>query len=254
MPCVGGYGTGFSRSNVHCAASGVASGFGASFRATWRLADRETVSCYMDDPAPERSGSSGRARIDQAARGSNDMVTRTVPFGRTYQSDGSRSRSPARRPVVARAAVARAGGTPQPRRRRGIIGELLDYSDEVRRARDAVALVTGTLPPRRRRSIIGQLIDYHREVIRLNELVQQLGSRAAILVPDLPPSTLVTPRVTVATQTEPGVWSPISGIQLGVVADAPSSDEDAEPLSIEELRSFVLRYYELHPEMETMRQ
>ena len=189
-------------------------------------------------------------RIDQATCGSNDMVTRTVPFGRTYQSDGSRSRSPARRPVVARAAVARAGGTPQPRRRRGIIGELLDYSDEVRRARDAVALVTGTLPPRRRRSIIGQLIDYHREVIRLNELVQQLGSRAVILVPDLPPSTLVTPRVTVATQTEPGVWSPVSGIQLGVVADAPSSDEDAEPLSIEELRSFILRYYELHPEME----
>ena len=130
------------------------------------------------------------------------MVTRTVPFGRTYQSDGSRSRSPARRPVVARAAVALAGGTPQPRRR-GIIGELLDYSDEVRRAREAVAHAGGTPQPRRRRSIIGQLIDYHREVIRENELVQQLGSRAAILVPDLPPSTLVTPRVTVATQTEP---------------------------------------------------
>ena len=147
------------------------------------------------------------------------MVTRTVPFGRTYQSDGSRSRSPARRPVVARAAVALAGGTPQ---------------------------------PRRRRSIIGQLIDYHREVIRLNELVQQLGSRAAILVPDLPPSTLVTPRVTVATQTEPGVWSPVSGIQLGVVADAPSSDSDADPsdMNIEEVRARIRRYYELHPEME----
>ena len=179
------------------------------------------------------------------------MVTRTVPFGRTYQSDGSRSRSPARRPVVARAAVARAGGTPQPRRRRGIIGELLDYSDEVRRARAAVALAGGTPQPRRRRSIIGQLIDYHREVIRLNELVQQLGSRAETRA-GTPPPTLVTPRVTVATQTEPGVWSPVSGIQLGVVADAPSSDEDADPspMSVEELRAFVLRYYELHPEME----
>ena len=99
--------------------------------------------------------------------------------------------------------------------------------------------------------MIGQLLDFYDERTRLDALAMELGSKPKSR--SVTPSWLVMPKVAAdaATQTEPGVWSPVGGIALG---EPPSSDSDSgdevSGMPIEQVRAAIDRYYELHPEMD----